>query len=218
VTTTLYITGTDDFAQLASTLPSCLGQAACAVQIVTSDSCATSLMANASSNCSADSQPVFACKGFVVAPELYNAANAGQCTDDWQRSSVQCPSAQLQRSLYNAIMSGKCAAACSATQGPQQAVGQLASGGGRCARVQLRVSAASFSAALRQKQATLAGGLDALNACWANGGRSWQVAALEAPGELQSHACKLSALCVGLMQGQSFACIQATRRVTHVRG
>lgn len=192
VTTAIYITGSEDFAQLASTLPSCLNQAPCRVQIVTSYSCATSLVSSGDStdNCSTGSQPVFICKGIAVAAELYNAVQNGQCDDSLQRGSVQCPTAELQRSLYNAILSGRCSQGCSQASGPQQQVAVVGASAGQCAHAQLRVGVPSLADALRQKQATLASAIDALNACWANGGRSWQIAALEAPGvpQVQLHA------------------------------
>ena len=184
MTTAIYVTGTEDFAQLAGTLSSCLNQAPCAVQMVTSDSCATSLAGGAASagNCSLGTQAVYACRGFAVSAELYDAVQNGQCDDSLQRGSVQCPTAELQRALYNAVLSGRCSAGCRQASGPLQQVGLLGGSAGQCAHAQLRVGVASLADALRQKQATLGSAIDALNACWANGGRSWQVAALEAPG------------------------------------
>lgn len=186
VTTSIYIVGSGSDAEVANTLPSCLGQTQCQVQVAESESCISSLQLRANSvidptrNCSAEGQLVYACKGFVVSPEVYTAATSGQCLDDWQQSSVQCPGALLQRAIYQGIVTGKCSSECAPVKDARQMLSTL--GSAQCKRLSLRFSASNFAEAVKLRQATGTLALDVLNTCWSNGGNSWQALAMEQSG------------------------------------
>lgn len=186
VTTSAYIVGSGSDAEVATTLPSCLGQTQCQVQVAASESCISSMQLRANSvidpsrNCSAEGQLVYACKGFVVSPEVYAAATSGQCSDDWQQSSVQCPGALLQRAIYQGIVSGKCSPECAPTKDARQMLSTL--GSAQCRKLSLRFSASNFAEAVKLRRATETLALDALNTCWSNSGNSWQALAMEQSG------------------------------------
>jgi len=188
VTTAVYIVGAGSDLELANSMPSCLGQTQCQMQVAASESCTSSVQLHANSlldsaqNCTAGSQPVYACKGFVVSPEVYRTATSGQCLDDWQQSSVQCPGVLLQRAIYQGIVSGKCSPDCIAAKDAQRMLSTL--GSAQCRRLSLRFSASNFADATKIKKATESLALDALNTCWNNGGSSWQALAVEQSGEL----------------------------------
>ena len=188
VTTALYIVSSASDADIANTLPSCLGQTQCQVQVAASESCVSSIQLRANSvvdtarNCTAGGQPVYSCKGLVVSPELYTAATSGQCVDDWQQSSVQCPGALLQRAIYQGIVTGKCSPDCASGKDAQQMLSTQ--GSAQCKRLSLRFSASNFAEAVKLRQATDTLALDALNTCWSNGGNPWQALAMEQSGPL----------------------------------
>ena len=112
VSTPLYAVGGSTGTNLAAALTGCLNQSACQVSVSRSASCSTGSLLHANSlsasqqNCTASEQPVFVCKSFAVSPELYQKVASGSCNDDWQQQSVMCSGTQLQRSLYQAILSG----------------------------------------------------------------------------------------------------------------
>ncbi len=186
VSTAIYIVGSGSDAEIANTLPSCLGQTQCQVQVAASESCVSSTLLRASSltdpaqNCTTGGQPVYSCKGFVVSPEIYTAATSGQCLDDWQQSSVQCPGALLQRAMYQAIATGKCSPDCASSKDANQMLSTQ--GSAQCKRLSLRFLASNFAEAVKLRKATETLALDALNTCWSNGGNSWQALAMEQSG------------------------------------
>lgn len=112
VSTPLYAVGGSTGTNLAIALTGCLGQSACQVSVSRSASCSTGSLLHANSlsapqqNCTASEQSVFVCKSFAVSPELYQKVASGSCNDDWQQQTVMCSGTQLQRSLYQAILSG----------------------------------------------------------------------------------------------------------------
>lgn len=188
VLTAIYIVGSASDADIANTLPSCLGQTQCQVQVAASESCVSSIQLRAKSltdtarNCTAGGQPVYSCKGFVVSPEVYTAATSGQCLDDWQQSSVQCPGALLQRAIYQGIVTGKCSPGCASSKDAKQMLSTQ--GSAQCKRLSLRFSASNFAEGVKLRQATDTLALDVLNTCWSNGGNSWQALAMEQSGPL----------------------------------
>ena len=112
VSTPVYAVGGSTGSSLANALTGCLGQSACQVSVSRSASCSMGSLLHANSlsasqqNCTASEQPVFVCKSFAVSPELYQKVASGSCSDDWQQQTVMCSGTQLQRSLYQAILSG----------------------------------------------------------------------------------------------------------------
>ena len=112
VATSLYALGSSAGADLASALTSCLGQTACQVSVTKTASCRMGSILHASSlsapqrNCTDTEQPVYVCKNFAVSPALYQSVQSGSCIDDFQQQSVVCSGTQLQRNLYQAILSG----------------------------------------------------------------------------------------------------------------
>lgn len=112
VATSLYAIGSSAGADLASALTSCLGQTAGQVSIAKTASCSmgSPLHANSLSapqrNCTDTEQPVYVCKNFAVSPALFQSVQSGSCIDDFQQQSVACSGVQLQRNLYQAVLSG----------------------------------------------------------------------------------------------------------------
>ncbi len=112
VATSLYALGSSAGADLASALTSCLGQTACQVSVTKTASCSMGSILHANSlsapqrNCTDTEQPVYVCKNFAVSPALYQSVQSGSCSDDFQQQSVVCSGTQLQRNLYQAILSG----------------------------------------------------------------------------------------------------------------
>ena len=112
VATSLYAIGSSTGADLASTLTSCLGQTTCQVSIAKTASCSMGSVLHATSlsvpqrNCTDTEQSVYVCKNFAISPALYQTVQSGSCVDDFQQQSVVCSGTQLQRSLYQAILSG----------------------------------------------------------------------------------------------------------------
>ena len=112
IATPLYAVGSSTGSDLENSLTGCLGQSSCQVSVSSTASCSitsspqASLLAAPQHNCTAGQQPVYACKGFAVSPDLYQRVQSGSCTDDWQQQNVWCSGMQLQRNLYQAILSG----------------------------------------------------------------------------------------------------------------
>ena len=186
VTTSVYAVGSGSSTEVMSSLPTCLGQTSCQLTVSETESCTSTLQLRSTSltdqprNCSSGSDLVYACKGFVVSPDVYNSAASGHCADDWQQQTVHCPAAQLQRSVYQAITSGRCSVECIATANTYQLVSTL--GSGQCKRLALRFTAQSFTEAVKLRQTIEAVALDALNTCWTSSSSSWQALALDRTG------------------------------------
>lgn len=112
VSTSVYAIGSSAGTDLASALTSCLGQTVCQVSVSMSASCSMGSILHANSlsppqqNCTASEQPMYVCKNFAVSPVLYQSVQSGSCVDDFQQQTVSCSGSQLQRSLYQAILSG----------------------------------------------------------------------------------------------------------------
>ena len=112
VATSLYAIGSSAEADLASALTSCLGQTACQVSVAKTASCSMGSLLHVNSlsppqrNCTDTEQSVYVCKNFAVRPALYQSVQSGSCIDDFQQQSVDCSGVQLQRNLYQAVLSG----------------------------------------------------------------------------------------------------------------
>lgn len=112
IATPLYAVGSSTGSDLENSLTGCIVHSSCQVSVSRTASCSitsssqASVLAAPQQNCTAGQQPVYACKGFAVSPGLYQRVQSGSCTDDWQQQNVWCSGMQLQRNLYQAILSG----------------------------------------------------------------------------------------------------------------